>query len=382
LRVAIVNLTSGGLSGGYRKYLCKLLPLIAKQYAELELNVFIPAQRCEDFALPGVSVRTWPAGLFRGSIDLLRREVTKLRPEVVFIPTARWIDFQGIPTVVMLRNMEPLVAPCAGNPWRERLVNCARAWEARSACRRATRIIAVSKFVQTFLMQRWKIDPEKIGLVYHGVDEEVVPAEPPPSIAAACSGRFLFTAGSIRPARGLEELLCALARVKGLGHLECLIVAGCADPGMMGFKGRLEQMAQELGVAEQVIWAGQLSAQEMAWCFKHSIAFVMSSHAEACPNIVLEALAGGAICVSTDQEPMPEFFGNAALYYQRKNPDALANKIIQTLRLSEAQRTDLRQRAKWRSMDFRWENTAKETLQQLQLVAGASWRGGLTIKIE
>ena len=29
MRIAVVNLTSGGLSGGYRKYLARLMPLLA-----------------------------------------------------------------------------------------------------------------------------------------------------------------------------------------------------------------------------------------------------------------------------------------------------------------------------------------------------------------
>ena len=33
MRVAIINLTGGGISGGYRKYLCNVLPLMAKHDA-------------------------------------------------------------------------------------------------------------------------------------------------------------------------------------------------------------------------------------------------------------------------------------------------------------------------------------------------------------
>ncbi len=38
------------------------------------------------------------------------------------------------------------------------------------ACFKATRIIAVSKYTKNYLINRWQIEPEKIGVVYHGVD--------------------------------------------------------------------------------------------------------------------------------------------------------------------------------------------------------------------
>ena len=72
--------------------------------------------------------------------------------------------------VVMVRNMEPLEVPFAGNTWVEGLRNVARAWEARRACRHATRVIAVSDHVRRFIISKWHIDEDRIGTVYHGVD--------------------------------------------------------------------------------------------------------------------------------------------------------------------------------------------------------------------
>ena len=42
MRVALVNLTSGGLSGGSRKYLLELVPLLRAHRAVRDLHVFLP----------------------------------------------------------------------------------------------------------------------------------------------------------------------------------------------------------------------------------------------------------------------------------------------------------------------------------------------------
>src|SRR5262249_39830856 len=151
----------------------------------------------------------WSRGDGRRGFAGLRRQIIAARPDVVFIPTGRYIDAEKIPVVTMIRNMEPLLIPFRGNPWSEPVRNLARAWEAKRAAGRARRTVAVSNFVRDFLIARWHIDPRKVGVVAHGVEL------PTGSTAATTEGNaaspFLFAAGSIRPARGFEDAIRALA---------------------------------------------------------------------------------------------------------------------------------------------------------------------------
>ena len=167
MRLAVVNLTSGGFSGGYRKYLSRLVPLLANDPRVSALSVFVP-ERAGIEMDPGIDVRTWPQS--ERNLKTLQRDLATRRPDVVFVPTARHLSSGSAPVVVMVRNMEPLEVPFGGNTWVEGLRNVARAWEARRACRRATRVIAVSDHVRRFIISRWHIDEDRIGTVYHGVD--------------------------------------------------------------------------------------------------------------------------------------------------------------------------------------------------------------------
>ena len=65
----------------------------------------------------------------------------------------------------------------------------------------------------------------------------------------------------------------------------------------------------------------------MAEAFRRCAAFVMTSRAEACPNTALEAMSCGCAIVSVDRAPMPEFFGEAALYYPVAEIRALAQQL-------------------------------------------------------
>src|SRR5262245_46517428 len=105
MRIAVVNLTGGGFSGGYRKYLSRLMPLLAADPRVESLTVFVPkgaAVRIEQ----GIDVRP---------LQGVRGEIGVVKPDVVFVPTARYVDVGAIPVVNMVRNMAPRTVPVGGD---------------------------------------------------------------------------------------------------------------------------------------------------------------------------------------------------------------------------------------------------------------------------
>jgi len=363
VRVALVNLTSGGLSGGYRKYLHALVPLLRSHAALTDLHLFLPPSLRLDLGV----AETWPARDGARRFSGLRARLAALSPDVVFIPTARWIDCGPIPVVVMVRNMEPIVTPLAGNPLGEGIKNLARAFEARRACQRSRRVIAVSNYVRDVLRTRWQIDERKIGVVYHGVDRPTGAGRVPAAIARIADRPFVFTGGSIRPARGLEDLVSALTELKRGGHASpSVVIAGEVSPGGTGYRHRLERAATAAGITDRIVWAGSLDREEMAWCFTRCSAFVMTSRVEACPNLALEAMSYGCLCISVDRSPMPEFFDTAARYYAAGDGAALAAQLRAIGDPAALDGEDLKQQAERRSHQFQWATTAERTVEELR----------------
>ena len=344
MRVAVVNLTSGGFSGGYRKYLDNLVPLLRDDRRVGVLEVYGPGSS--------------------------RDEVSQLQPDVVFIPTARWSNFGAAPVVSMVRNMEPLSVPFGGNPPLESMKNLARAQVARRACRRGDRIIAVSSHVRDFLVNRWGIADSKIGVVEHGVDRPPPEEETsrPAALRDDLSTGFLFTAGSLRPARGLEDAIRALAALTGRGLSLRLVVAGSSSPGGRAYENGMRKLAADCGVDRQVDWIGQLSAREMSWCYRHCTCFVVTSRAEACPNVLLEAMAHGCLCVSVRRPPMTDFLGDTGLYYGVGQPSELAHQLSAGVLADASAPHGLREATVARVARWNWNRTASETVRQLELV--------------
>jgi glycosyltransferase involved in cell wall biosynthesis len=343
MRVAVVNLTGGGFSGGYRKYLERLVPLLREDPRVSALEVYGPGST--------------------------RQEVSQLSPDVVFIPTARWSNF-GPPVVPMVRNMEPLTVPFGGNGPIESLKNVARAQVARRACQRGDRIIAVSEHVRDFLVERWSIDSSKVGVVEHGVDPALPESDArrPPALTDDAGSGFVFTAGSLRPARGLEDAIRALGLLAEQGLRVPLVVAGSSGQAHSAYESRMRRLAAACGVERQVSWLGQLTAPQMSWCYHHCSCFVMTSRAEACPNVLLEAMAHGCLCISVRQPPMIDMLGDGGFYYTLGQSSDLAHQLAAAVVLDASTRHRLRESMSARATRWDWHRTAAETVAQLELV--------------
>jgi glycosyltransferase involved in cell wall biosynthesis len=357
LKLAIVNLTSGGLSGGYKKYLETLVPLLRNDKRISDLAVYVHPRSKTLLNTGDTFLEIEKKGL--------KSAIRHFSPNVILVPTFRHVDFDGVPSVIMIRNMEMLSRPFGQNSIVEAIRNGARAFVARRSCQKASRIIAVSNFVKAFLIDRWKINSEKVGVVYHGVSQMADIARP--AILRNRTEPFIFTAGSIIPYRGLEDLISSLGsnHIKDSGMM--LVVAGQVVKGSEFYKRRLERLAINLGVDSRIIWAGQLSNAEMAWCYQTSKVFVMTSRVEACPNVVLEAMAHGCISVSTDSQPMPEFYSDTALYYSAGDSGALAKQLLSAASITDAERHVLSNRTLERASNFTWASTADSTIKQLQM---------------
>ncbi len=220
-----------------------------------------------------------------------------------------------------------------------------------------------------FFTERWHILPEKVGVVYLGMEEplDLSVLTVPARLHSFSEEAFLFTAGSIRPARGLEDIIQALAILSAQGCKRKLVIAGGIEPSMRFYKQRLDRMAAILDVSQQVLWADYLTPNEMAWCFLNCALFVMTSRVEACPNTALESMGYGCLCVTSDSSPMPEFFQDSALYYRAGDADDLARQVAVALEMGEKEKALLREDAKVRAGCFRWQHTAKETISQFEL---------------
>ncbi len=371
MNIAVANLTGGLMSGGQITYLHHLIPLIRKDARIDKVQLYLR---------PGTSIpECEPVDVCAGQSSLafisnLKRHLAVQRPDVLYIPNFWHIGFRHTPVVTMIQNMEMVARPVGNNPTALAVRNIARRTMALWSCWRSARVIAVSNFVRDFLIQRWNIPAHKVDLVYHGIvpPNRVCSPQEPDALQPWRGKPFIFTAGSIRAYRGLEDLLRAAAQAAVRSHGMNVVIAGTVDPGNENYKRKLDALARELNLTHQILYTGPLSTAQMTWCFQHSAAVALTSRVESFSFIAAEAMSQGCLIVSSRNPCLPEVLGNSALYYDEGNDEALARQIDTLLRASPAEQAQWRDKARAQAARFTWEAAAKATVDCFMRAAARS----------
>jgi glycosyltransferase involved in cell wall biosynthesis len=348
------------MSSGYRNHVANVMPLMREVRGVDAAELFAPEG---SLAAADPSLGAHAGG---GGRDGLRKVVRGFRPDVILLPAARAFELPGVPTVTLVQNMEALTAPVSGNTLPEAARNLGRRAVIKRSCRRSRRVIAVSAHVRDFLVRQWHIPSDKIGVVTIGVRLPLGPDDvaPPKGVP---DGSFVFTAGSIRPARGLADALGALAVMRARGKTFTLVIAGEATPGAARHKRSLERLASRLGVETSVVWTGQLDQAEMGWCFRNCELFLATTRAEALSNLTLEVLSYGCLTVATDAGFAREVLAENAVYYPAGDTGRLAEALCEARGLDDASRESWRARAQRRAREYDWNVTAERTVAELAL---------------
>lgn len=376
LKIALINATGGGMSGGYRQYLRNVIPIMA---AHKDVNSILCATP------KSLNIRDWfdsPKNVrfidckpvrFLGPIhdQCLLQQIDAFSPDVIFVPLERSFHFKDVPVVNMFQNMEPFAPIGNESSFLERLRHRMQRIHGKRAVKGADRVIAISGFVSDFLATNWKIPKEKIGLVYHGIDvEKAEDGRRPNSIPDSWNNKFIFTAGSICPARGLVDLLLAMKHLSLQGDESVrLVIAG--EPGRIsaGHMKKLKALSEKNNLSDRICWTGSLNEKEMAWCYENSNAFVMTSRVESFGIIAGEAMAHGCICISADNPCLPEIFSDSAIYYPPKDAHSLAEAIKTVLSFDDNQRKTLSEKARQQAAKFSWDVCAEKVVKVLSKAA-------------
>jgi len=196
----------------------------------------------------------------------------------------------------------------------------------------ADRLIAVSDAIARDLEHRG-VNPEKIVTIPNGVDVCRFQAAGDARSATrqalriSSSAPVVGTVGSLVPLRNHALLLSAAAQaVAAVRDLKFLLVGDGPE------RARLESLARQLGISDQVIFAGHrpdvpqlLSAMDI---------FVLSCDTEGFGIAALEAMAAGLPLVATRVGALVEVVGDgqAGLLVPPGNSSALARALLDLLR--------------------------------------------------
>ena len=171
-----------------------------------------------------------------------------------------------------------------------------------------------------------------------GMDLTPFDALPPREVF---SSRFPETANTrnvlflsrIDEKKGIDLLLDGFARIAPARPDTRLVICGGGDPMLTE---KLQSQAASLGIADRVTWAGQVTGELRLAAFSSAEMYVLPSHSENFGSALLEAMAAGLPCLSSDQVALAvDAVRDKAVLLTAREPAAIAAKLDALLDSSE-----------------------------------------------
>jgi glycosyltransferase involved in cell wall biosynthesis len=228
--------------------------------------------------------------------------------------------------------------------------------------RSATRIIAVSHHTAHDLSTLYNVPTTKMEIIHEGVDAEFQPATP--AEVAAIRARYspdrpyLLMVGTLEPRKNHRLALTSLAQLKAQGYPHRLLIAG----GKGWLFGPITDAVSAMGLTDDVTFTGYVPGEDLPALYSGADCVLLPSHYEGFGLPLIEAMACGAPVVSSNASSLPELAGDAALFINPDDAEALTAAIRQILDQPEFAAT-LRTRGLAQARRFTWEATARQTAQ-------------------
>ncbi len=192
---------------------------------------------------------------------------------------------------------------------------------------RADKVIAVSNFTKDIITNKYGINPEKIEVVYNGIDfvEEESLMENVHKIKKAGKQLVLFV-GRLTLQKGPDYFVKVAEKICESTEDVYFVISGSGD-----MQEYLINEVARLKISDRVLFSGFLRGEELREVYRSADLFVMPSVSEPFGITPLEALANGTPVLISNQSGVSELVSHA-LKADFWDVDDMVNKILAALK--------------------------------------------------
>jgi len=222
----------------------------------------------------------------------------------------------------------------------------------KNVTRRSAIVITPSRFTADDIIRFAKLDPAVVRPIYDAAFS--VPVSIATPVESLADQRFLFHVGNAFPHKNLRALVDAHRTLLKKHSDLYLVIAGKRD----FFHDELVAYAS---ASSQFLHLGFVSDAELIWLYAHAQAVVFPSLSEGFGLPGLEAMQYGTPLLSSNATCLPEIYGDAAHYFDPRNPADIVSSIDEVL-TDDMLRADLVARGRIQVAKYSWAKTARQTL--------------------
>ena len=299
----------------------------------------------------------------------LASEMMMNKPDVLFVPSYAIPQIHPVKTVVTIHGLEYRYCPECYS-LKERLI---LELNTRSSIKWASKIITPSESTKKDLIEFYKVDRDKIRVIYHGVEKspllrggwgcvkETLQHTPSPSQEGTYSILFI---GRLEKRKNLVNLIKAFEIFRKSYKLQAtsykLILAGKAGFGF----AEIKKAIQDSPFKKDIVLKNYVSEEEKGELYKNTDLFILPSFYEGFGLPVLEAMNYGAPVICSNVSSLPEAAGDAALLIDPNNPEEIAEAMKKVFS-DDNLRKKMIEKGFENVKKFSWEKCARKTIGEL-----------------
>lgn len=223
----------------------------------------------------------------------------------------------------------------------------------------AKRISTVSFYSKEDITRSFKVDYDKIDVVYDGINQIFVPISEMEKKAVrkkytGGSEYFLFV-GAMHPRKNICGLLKAFDAFKSVsGNDIKLVIAG----GEMHKTGEIFDTYQNMRFKNEVVFTGRVVTDNLHDIVAAALALTFVPFFEGFGIPIIEAMSAGVPVICSNTTAIPEVGGNAVLYADPIKIDQITEAMLKLVDDGEL-RNSLIEKGFKQKNKFSWDETAR-----------------------
>ena len=224
----------------------------------------------------------------------------------------------------------------------------------RNAVKFADKIIVLSRGVQKYFKETY--DRETIFIPNGVIKPEIVSADYITHIWNLTKDSYILYLGRIVPEKGVHYLINAFKQINTDKKL--VIAGGSSDTD--NFMAELKELAQN---DSRIIFTGFVQGRLLEELYSNAYIYCLPSDLEGMPLSLLEAMAYGNCCITSDIQECTEVVEDKAVIFKKANIDNL-REVLQNLldnpRRVEAYKTGA---TEFICQKYNWDDVVNRTVE-------------------
>jgi glycosyltransferase involved in cell wall biosynthesis len=237
--------------------------------------------------------------------------------------------------------------------------------------KKATRIATVSEYSKKDISSFYKVNPDKIDVVYDGSNEMFKPVtndakQKVRSKYAAGEEYFLFV-GALSPRKNVARLLQSFDAFKkaSASKLKLVIVGE-----KMFMTSEIETAFEKMQFKNDVIFTGRLGTDELKDVMASALALVFVPYFEGFGIPIAEAMYCDVPVITSNVTSMPEVAGDAGLLANPFSIDSIKDAMLSIYK-DETLRNKLIENGRRQREKFSWDKTAEKLWNSIEKTLGS-----------